>query len=180
MTSNVDVHNWIKFAIEKKVRTLELNVRRFRPTRWHFGQYTFPPYFDSYSNFSSLTELSLANVAVTGDVLEHLLSYCALLEVLSVAESECLRSLKVSGSLPELKYLTLGYLEYLEIKAPNLVYFKFCGLAKAVYLGKVRLAEVSFSGFFCIYIMKNLRWLSSFLVRLHTLKLSLVSPVGVP
>ncbi|KAH9737235.1 F-box domain-containing protein [Citrus sinensis] len=146
VTSDDDIHNWIKFAVEKKVRRLELNFRRFLAGRWEVGQYNFPPHFVSYSSFSSLTELSLINVAITGDILAHLLSYCPLLE-------------------------------HLEIDAPNLISFEFNGPAKPICLGEVCLAEVSFGGSFSNYIMKNLCWLSSFLVRLHTLKLNLASPV---
>ncbi|GAY32433.1 hypothetical protein CUMW_002350 [Citrus unshiu] len=177
VTSDDDIHNWIKFAVEKKVGRLELNFRRFLAGRWEVGQYNFPPHFVSYSSFSSLTELSLINVAITGDVLAHLLSYCPLLEVLSVIQSVCLKHLKVSGSLLKLKYLKLGYLECLEIDAPNLISFEFNGPAKPICLGKVRLVEVSFGGSFSNYIMKNLCWLSSFLVRLHTLKLNLALPL---
>lgn len=180
VTSDDDIHNWIKFAVEKKVRRLELNFRRFLAGRWEVGQYNFPPHFVSYSSFSSLTELSLINVAITGDILAHLLSYCPLLEVLSVIQSVCLKHLKVSGSLLKLKYLKLGYLEHLEIDAPNLISFEFNGPAKPICLGEVCLAEVSFGGSFSNYIMKNLCWLSSFLVRLHTLKLNLALPVSVP
>ncbi|KAL9428495.1 hypothetical protein AB3S75_030481 [Citrus x aurantiifolia] len=176
VTSDDDIHNWIKFAVEKKVRRLELNFRRFLAGRWEVGQYNFPPHFVSYSSFSSLTELSLINVAITGDILAHLLSYCPLLEVLSVIQSVCLKHLKVSGSLLKLKYLKLGYLEHLEIDAPNLISFEFNGPAKPICLGEVCLAEVSFGGSFSNYIMKNLCWLSSFLVRLHTLKLNLAMP----
>ncbi|GAY44793.1 hypothetical protein CUMW_084560, partial [Citrus unshiu] len=66
---------------------------------------------------------------ITGETVENLLSNCPFLEVLSVDDSNCFKSLKVSGpSLKlrrlELKYLSSDFMD-LEIDVGNIISFEF-------------------------------------------------------
>ncbi|KAH9737204.1 FBD domain-containing protein [Citrus sinensis] len=185
VASNGDIHNWINFAVEKKVQKLDLDFSRVQDFSWPVAEYTFSPHLDSYSSFSSLTALSLNTVAVTGEALEHLLSCCHFLEVLTVIHSPCLTSLKVSGPSLRLKYLKLHLvlLQYVEIDAPNIISFEYSGSGIVFFRDVPNLTEVSFDGFVCTYIMHKLRQLSTILLQLHTLKLNLAFvrvPEAVP
>ncbi|GAY65372.1 hypothetical protein CUMW_240580, partial [Citrus unshiu] len=106
--NNNDIDKWVQFAVEKKVQKLELDFSGVRYDCYErsSGQYTFPSHLFRCSSFRSLTSLRLANVGVSGEVLEHLLSYCTV-EALSVKESLCLTSLKLFGPSLKLKYLEL-------------------------------------------------------------------------
>lgn len=125
--NNNDIDKWVQFAVEKKVQKLELDFSGVRYDCYErsSGQYTFPSHLFRCSSFRSLTSLRLANVGVSGEVLEHLLSYCTV-EALSVKESLCLTSLKLFGPSLKLKYLELyvAGLKDLEIHLPNLISFK--------------------------------------------------------
>ncbi|KAJ4715181.1 Fbd-associated f-box protein [Melia azedarach] len=130
ISSQADVDNWIKFAVDKRVKKLELDFTGE-------GRCTFPSHdIVPYSNFSTLTSLSLTLVDITGEVLENLLFHCPLLQVLSVQRSLCVKKLKVSGGPSrdlKLKYLKLDFWvsQYIEIdNAPNLIYFEYGGKRK--------------------------------------------------
>lgn len=178
--SSDDINKWVKFAIEKKVQKLELDFTGVKVESYWLrtsGQYIFPSHLHTYSSVRSLTSLCLANVGVTGEVLEHLLPYCPFLELLSIKESLCLTSLKIFGPSLKLKYLELyvSGLKDLEIHLPNLMSFKYNRSAAVVSFENVpALADVSFGVQFSAYVMNNLCQLSSFLAQLHTLDLSLL------
>ncbi|KAJ4705719.1 FBD-associated F-box protein [Melia azedarach] len=136
ISSQADVDNWIKFAVEKRVKKLRLDFTGFTVYSLK-GRCTFPSHDNiPYSSFSSLTSLSLTLVDITGDVLENLLSHCPLLQVLSVQRSLRVKKLKVSGGPShdlKLKYLKLYFWvsQYIEIdNAPNLIYFEYGGNQK--------------------------------------------------
>ncbi|KAL9438967.1 hypothetical protein AB3S75_024600 [Citrus x aurantiifolia] len=174
--SNHDIDNWIKFALERRVRRLELDFSRVVYNLRFVGQYTFPSHLDFYSSFRHLTDLSLTTVGITGEVLEHLLCYCCpVLEVLNVAESSSLTSLKVSGPSLKLKHLklnTLDNLKDLQLHAPNLLSFEYSGpILPFSFRNVPNLVDASFWGCFSAYIAKNLCQHSIFLVQLRTLKL---------
>ncbi|KAH9673629.1 FBD domain-containing protein [Citrus sinensis] len=97
VASNGDIHNWINFAVEKKVQKLDLDFSRVQDFSWPVAEYTFSPHLDSYSSFSSLTALSLNTVAVTGEALEHLLSCCHFLEYVEI-DAPNIISFEYSGS----------------------------------------------------------------------------------
>jgi len=78
------------------------------------------------SCIKSLTSLTLMYVHVTGELLEHLLSNCPLLERLHVTYSEDLVTLKICGLSLGLKYLNIRCcfeFKSFEIFAPNLESF---------------------------------------------------------
>ena len=88
------IDGWVDFAISKGVKRLELD---FSPTRACLGpkRYTFP--HDRFTSvktsvgvscIKSLTSLTLLYVNVTGELLEHFISNCPLLERLYVSNSE--------------------------------------------------------------------------------------------
>lgn len=97
--------------------------------RSRIGQHNFTSHLDSLTNFWSLTSLRLTCLDITGETVENLLSNCPFLEVLSVDDSNCFKSLKVSGpSLKlrrlELKYLSSDFMD-LEIDVGNIISFEF-------------------------------------------------------
>ena len=100
------IDGWVDFAISKGVKRLELG---FSPTWACLGpkRYTFPHDLFSVgvSCISSLTSLTLLYVHVAGELLEHFLSNCPLLERLYVSNSEDIVNLKIWGSTLWLKYL---------------------------------------------------------------------------
>ncbi|KAL4634300.1 hypothetical protein ACB092_04G189600, partial [Castanea dentata] len=78
----------------------------------------------------SLTSLTLLNVHVTGELLEHFLSNCPLLERLYVSDSEDIVNLKIWGSTLQLKYLHIidcFQFKSIEVFAPNLESFGLVG-----------------------------------------------------
>ncbi|OMO60611.1 hypothetical protein CCACVL1_24006 [Corchorus capsularis] len=139
-TCRHDIDSWFHFAISKRVQKLELDFEEV-------AEKTRPPGLRSYSLtkscydyirtphglscIGSLTSLSLRFVKVSGEVLEHFLSHCPLLEKLVVEWSKNLATLKVASPSPlRLRYLEIRSclaLESLEISAPNLLSFKYYG-----------------------------------------------------
>ncbi|OMP04669.1 Regulator of chromosome condensation, RCC1 [Corchorus olitorius] len=140
----VKINRWLEVALSKRVRRLELD---FTPTdlshRNRMMNYTLPPelLLIHASSKYSLTRLCLKYVKVKGQILEYLLSSCVLLETLHVSHSELLPKsseqlidLKVCGSSSlRLKHLHISfcdYIESMEVSAPNLVSFGYCGRRK--------------------------------------------------
>lgn len=175
--SNRNVHNWVQFAVEKRVQRLDLENSCLR--LWECESYKFPSHFDIRSSFSSLTSLRLSRIDVGNEAVENLLSYCPLLEVLSLGYTKCLTSLRVSGASLKLKYLELIYLQQLknlEVDAENLLSFVYSGAPSNVCFKHVpSLAEMSFEGDCCQYYMRKLYQLPRLLVHLRTLKLQVPS-----
>ncbi|XP_031248318.1 F-box/FBD/LRR-repeat protein At1g13570-like [Pistacia vera] len=186
VVSHSDIDNWIKIALEKRVQRLELDL--FKGRICHCSKfdcyekckaYNFALQFDSVSNFGSLTSLRLRCVDVTNEVLEHLLSSCPFLEVLSVEDTQYLTSFRISGPSLKLKHLQFSgctKLMNLEICARNLISFSYFGPKTNVSYGNVEnLSEVSFGGPYLSYVIRDLHQLSSLFMQLQTLKLNLVN-----
>uniref|UniRef100_U5GKG2 F-box domain-containing protein n=1 Tax=Populus trichocarpa TaxID=3694 RepID=U5GKG2_POPTR len=96
----------INFAIEKKVKKLEMNLSNCRGIS-QYNKYFFP--HKDFPTCNSLTTLRLKNVNVTGEVIEHFLSNYLALETLYIQSSDSLVNLKVAGPLLRLKYLEIRY-----------------------------------------------------------------------
>ncbi|KAL9431956.1 hypothetical protein AB3S75_027043 [Citrus x aurantiifolia] len=195
-----DIANWINFAMERRVKKLELDFTEVEldsteveldSTEVQFGsrirQHNFASHLDSLSNFRSLTSLRLTCLDITGEAVETLSSNCPLLEVLSMDDSNCFKSLKVSGSSLKLRRLELKYLSDftdLEINAENLISFEFYAYDTTVsFVNVPSLAELHLACTSSQYFMHNLNQFSSFLSQLQTLKLELQSvkvPEAVP
>ncbi|OMO72625.1 hypothetical protein CCACVL1_17700 [Corchorus capsularis] len=151
------VDSWIAFALSKRVQRLVLD---FSPT---FGFmrcpsiYTFPdvpsPVTSSLSDIppyllslvtSTLSDVSLAGltslktlylncVNIKQEVVDHIISYCPMLEEFSLFDSAFVGVgyFKLAGTALKLKHLTLigcRGLRYIEICDTNIVSFKYDGL----------------------------------------------------
>ncbi|KAK7846548.1 f-box/lrr-repeat protein 25 [Quercus suber] len=185
------IDGWIDSAISKGVKRLELD---FTPTEACEKQmlYTFPhERFISIKSsvvgvscIKSLTSLTLIYVHVTGELLEHFLSNCPLLERLHVAYSEDLVTLKICSSSLRLKHLNIircWELKRIEIFAPNLESFGLVARAMEMHVNYApRLLDVHVYVGAYDYLNYALCPLSSYLSQLQSLTLdfyiALISP----
>lgn len=133
--SSSEIDNWIEFAMRKRVQRLEIDLEAGRLSPFSYASYIFPnkPFRSPFgvSCIKSLKHLSLSFVNITGELVEHFLSHCELLEHLCVSCSDQLVTLKVAGSSLRLKFLQISdcmCLEKIEICAPNLVSFIYHGM----------------------------------------------------
>ncbi|XP_034205293.1 FBD-associated F-box protein At5g38590-like [Prunus dulcis] len=133
--SSSEIDNWIEFGMQKRVQRLEIDLEAGRLSPFSYASYIFPdkPFRSPFgvSCIKSLKHLSLSFVNITGELVEHFLSNCELLEHLCVSCSDQLVTLKVAGSSLRLKFLQISdcmYLEKIEICAPNLVSFIYHGM----------------------------------------------------
>lgn len=133
--SSSEIDNWIEFAMWRRVKGLEIDLEAGRRSRFSSPSYAFPdkPFRSPFgiSCIKSLKHLSLSFVNITGELVEHFLSYCELLEHLSVSCSDQLVNFKVAGSSLRLKFLQISEctsLGLVEIWAPNLVSFIYKGM----------------------------------------------------
>ncbi|KDP32824.1 hypothetical protein JCGZ_12116 [Jatropha curcas] len=178
-----DIDRWVTFAIEKKAEIIELDLRDYFDTIFK-KKYTFPfKYYQKqlrsrnigFPGCSCLTSLQLANVNVTGEVVEYFLSNCLLLECLYIAASDLLVNLKVDGPSLRLKYLDIKYcfsIKNVEISAVNLISFKYFGPKISMPLKCApRLAEMLIGGSYSHYLIHNYYELSHYLYQLETLSL---------
>ncbi|GMY15086.1 F-box/FBD/LRR-repeat protein At4g26340-like [Fagus crenata] len=173
--SQDDVNRWIRIALEKKVKRLELDLTNYKADLdIHCN---FPTHLLHSSSFSSLTTLRLAYVNVTGDFLEYLISHCPFLEVLCISNSSSLMGLNVCGPSLKLKYLEIHKclnINILEISAEKLVSFTYVGEKIDIYFKKVpRLVEVEVGGRYGRLFFQKLDLLfpSYYLAKLEVLKL---------
>ncbi|KAF3962987.1 hypothetical protein CMV_012567 [Castanea mollissima] len=176
------IDGWIDSAISKGVKRLELD---FTPTEACEKQmlYTFPhERFISIKSsvvgvscIKSLTSLTLIYVHVTGELLEHILSNCPLLERLHVAYSEDLVTLKICSSSLRLKHLNIircWELKRIEIFAPNLESFGLVARAIEMHVNYApRLLDVHVYVGAYDYLNYALCPLSSYLSQLQSLTL---------
>ncbi|XWS63930.1 hypothetical protein CRYUN_Cryun06bG0143600 [Craigia yunnanensis] len=186
-TCRHDIDSWFHFAISKRVRKLEFDFEEVAEKTW-------PPGLRSYSLTKScydyirtphglsciglLTSLCLRFVKVSGEVLEHFLSHCPLLEKLVVEWSKNLVTLKVASSSPlQLRYLEIRSclaLENLEISAPNLWSFRYYGRKVALHIENAPfLADVLIGGNLDDQPAFAFCPLSSYLCQLETLTLEM-------
>lgn len=106
-TSELD--NWFAFAVAKKVQKVVINMKGARCWPANFADPEKP--FKSLLGIScikSLRHLCLTFVYISGDLVEHFLSCCPLLEHLCISGSEDYMNLKVSGSSLRLKSLRVS------------------------------------------------------------------------
>ncbi|KAK8506128.1 hypothetical protein V6N13_002771 [Hibiscus sabdariffa] len=146
------IDGWIKIALMKKVKSLELD---FEPCRSNHGRdsgnYRFGCKFFSLSGIRLLTGLCLKHVDVRGQILESFLSNCPLLETLHVSHSKQLTHINVCGSSLRLKHLHISFckcIKSIEVYAPNLVSFAYRGL-ECVHIDLKyvpQLCDVSYAG----------------------------------
>ncbi|XP_059657281.1 F-box/LRR-repeat protein At2g42730-like isoform X3 [Cornus florida] len=180
-----DIDNWVNFAIEKRVKRLELDF----PVSWGSTGYNFPDtgritnHLHSlslgFTICNSLTNLLLAHVNVTGQVLEYFLTNCPFLEQLSVEASDCLVNLKVPNVSIKLKCLEIIYCHYvesIEISAMNLVSFKYFGPKIGLPFKNLQEpVEMYIGGEYCKYLIYNFLGISSYLSQLESLTLHMNS-----
>ena len=177
-----EIDNWICFSLRKKVKKLTLDFMMDGVA----NAYTLTSQIFHSCSLDSLTDLSLASVEVTGEVLEYVLSNCPFIEILHVENSNSLVKLKTSSPLPKLKHLVLNcrFLKQIQISAINLVSFKYSGLYKRI---KILLGDVpNFVDLYvknvtddCFhYFLQNDCPLSRYLSQLETLELDLFTTVS--
>ena len=173
--SKSHVDGWIDFAISKGVKRLELDFTAAQPFKDASYFYRFPNerFTSDKTCIKSLTSLTLKYIRVTGELLEHFLSNCPLLERLHVDNSEDLVNLKICGSSLKLKYLhIIRCLKFksIEINAPNLESFGYAGKKIRLHVHSApRLLDV------CIGSMYAFGSLSSYLYQLESLSLDVHS-----
>lgn len=167
------VDNWVEFAMQKRVKRLELDLKG-DISYYHDFKYVFPA-----KPFKFLTHLSLIYVNVSCEVMKQLLSHCQLLEQICVCGSTYLYSFRVMDSPIRLKSLQISEcnkLVMVKISAPNLVSFTYegvgpyrCGISMihAPSLVKVHLGE----DFECI--TKSFMAIKNYFSQLVTLSLGL-------
>jgi len=178
------VAEWVKFAAEKNVETLDLD----------FSYNFMEPFFEISEKIRNvlsksfemraLRVLRLASVDVSGEILEGFLASCPMLETLSVRASKTLESLKVQGQGLRLKHLELVecHILFLHISAENLMTFTYTGNYGKVYFENVpSLVEASFEGKYCSYLLSNMEDVELYgvLSQVHVLKLELFIYYGV-
>ncbi len=176
-----DIDRWFHFAFSKGVKRFELD---FTPSAFVCSikrRYTFPhERFTCVKNsicINSLTSLTLKFVEVTGELLEHLLSSCPLLERLHVDNSESLVNLKFCGSSLKLKYLHIIYcsqVRSIKIFAPNLESFGYVGKIIELHVDYApRLLDVYIAGLSLHPVNYAFLALSSYLHQLESLTLGI-------
>ncbi|XP_059658939.1 F-box/LRR-repeat protein At3g03360-like [Cornus florida] len=97
-TCKFDIDNWVNFAMEKRVRRLELDFSAscFHTREEEDYNYSITNHLHSLSLWcNSLTNLVLTRLNVTAQVLKYFLTNYPFLEQLSVEESEGLVNLNV-------------------------------------------------------------------------------------
>ncbi|EYU44129.1 hypothetical protein MIMGU_mgv1a008368mg [Erythranthe guttata] len=120
-----DICKWLKFAFEKKVKRLELNLIQSY-TGLSDAQYTFPNMYDSVecsrilplgiSSCESLVKLSLIEVEVTEETLNFFVSNCPLLEELCIIYSSYLKKLTFNFPLIRLRRLEIASTDLPKLK----------------------------------------------------------------
>ncbi|CAN1826661.1 F-box/FBD/LRR-repeat protein At1g13570 [Linum perenne] len=140
--SEGDIDRWLEFAISKRVEYLELSLGVNEDHDFsHWQDYRFSQ--DCFNHIKSpiglsdikyLRSLRLSYVNVTGEVIEHLIANCPLLEELALHRASRLGNLRIAGSsssplpLKNLEVSSYSDLYSLEIDhAPSLARFSFCG-----------------------------------------------------
>ncbi|KAK8654187.1 hypothetical protein V6N13_128160 [Hibiscus sabdariffa] len=146
------IDTWIKIALMKKVKSLELDFEPCRSNHWRdSGSYLFGWKFFNSSGIRFLISLCLKHVDVSGQILESFLSNCPLLETLHVSHSKQLTHINVCGSSLRLKHLHISFckcIKSIEVYAPNLVSFAYRG-SEHVHIDLKyvpQLCDVSYAG----------------------------------
>lgn len=164
------IDNWVKFAIEKNVQNLELDLRSKRE---YLGcssrSYSFPyklltqakrsssskrlcPNVPSVKpctlvGLKSLKELTLKSVNICDEALENMLLHCPLLESLSLRGSGGLVNVTINGPsirLRSLKIVACFGLETIKICDTNLVELTYFGEEVTLHMENVpKLVDIS-------------------------------------
>ncbi|KAL3837755.1 hypothetical protein ACJIZ3_022346 [Penstemon smallii] len=150
-SSKCAIDNWVKFAIEKRVPRLDLDLLENGETlRQPSRNYTFPYKQLTRSkglSMKCLKALTLKCVNVSEEAIECFLSSCPVLKYLSIHGSGDLVNIKVSGLSLKLKYLEIVFclgIESIEISNVNLVSFSYLGPAINLIISNVpKLDEIS-------------------------------------
>lgn len=155
------IDTWVKFALTKKVKNLELKL----DPGWK--AYTLKPSLFE-SGISFLTSLRLVDVDVSGELLEFVLSECRNLEQLFVEYSDALVSLKVASfKLKQLAIRDCVSLEKLEIDAVNLSHLDYYGDPMIEFKSlPLSLAEVAFDGDCCLATIPICQQIAGFAMQL--------------
>ncbi|XP_021817736.1 putative F-box/LRR-repeat protein At4g15060 [Prunus avium] len=178
-----DIDKWIQFAMEKRVQVLQLDLLA-EWVNYSPHDYAFPY---KLLGFKSLKVIRFRHVAVTGELVEFLLSNCPLLERVSLTIARDLTHLRVVSPSIALKYLEIKYcqqLENIEISNANIVSFVFCGFLVPLHLKNVpRLVEVAINklgNYYSEFIRFAFSQLSPCLSHLEILKLDIREAVYNP
>ncbi|CAL1368965.1 unnamed protein product [Linum trigynum] len=133
--SNGDVDSWVKFALSKRVESLDLS---FVSCRYYHQNYVFPcanhiktP--TGLSEIKPLRSLRFSHVDVDDETIQHLISNCPHLEELAVTMSDSLVNLSIPAAaafaLKRLELRDCRLLKSLEIAdVPSLTHFTLLGL----------------------------------------------------
>lgn len=125
-------------------------IMHFRYYAFPLERYNFLKRGHGLSGIKSLRSLCLSALKVSGEVLEFFIHSCPHLELLYVANSSELLSLKVVGSSIPLKYLDIHYcysMKEIEISASSLVSFRYSGKDIKLHVGNVpKLVDVVIHG----------------------------------
>ncbi|XVF09918.1 hypothetical protein REPUB_Repub07fG0138700 [Reevesia pubescens] len=177
--SKSDIDSWIRFAVSKRAKSLELDLTKAERSSSRFESYLFPSHLLCDSSFACLSSLRLTYVDVTEEILNSVLIHCPSLEVLQVIHAPNLIRFRVSDPSIKLKCLelTICYgLEDVEISVVNLVSFSFLGPRLDIRFKNVpHLVEVSLGGLYVIDAVCNFQKLSCCFPLLETLTLDVRS-----
>ncbi|XP_058181390.1 F-box/FBD/LRR-repeat protein At1g13570-like [Rhododendron vialii] len=180
-----DLDSWVNFAFQKGVKRLELDLERNRSCLYRW--YAFPSVEKLCSRtsnthpqlfgFCHLITLCLKCVNITGEVIEHFLGNCPLLEQLQVMSSDHLTNLKVAGPSLKLKCLEISscYLEDLDISAANLASLSltyFGPVSKVILRNVPVLSELCISGDYAESVIHQPTDHLSYMRQLERLKLT--------
>ncbi|XP_068645105.1 putative F-box/LRR-repeat protein At5g54820 [Aristolochia californica] len=143
-----DVNEWIKFAVDKKVRDLDLSF--FDGSKLgDVAAYELPPFIyqdkhirslkltaavfrpRSFKDFTSLRSLSISLIQITQEFLDILFENCKALDAFTMEKCTCLQPTKFyaqNNGLSSLSFENCFILDNaLSISLPTLRSFKFCG-----------------------------------------------------
>ncbi|XP_059634330.1 F-box/FBD/LRR-repeat protein At1g13570-like isoform X2 [Cornus florida] len=186
-TCRLDIDNWVNFAMEKRVRRLELDFKETLLYRREEEDYNFPipdgitNHLHGFASCNSLTNLLLRRINVTGQVLEFFLMNCPFLEQLSVKESDGLVNLKVPDLSLNLMRLEISHcfnVESIEISAMNLMSFKYFGPKISLPFKNVQPPiDLFIGGEYCDYLIYKFLEISSYLSQLESLELQMTSMI---
>ncbi|KAH6808280.1 hypothetical protein C2S51_029388 [Perilla frutescens var. frutescens] len=183
-THETCINEWLRYALSKKVRTLELKLEDVGgvTSRKYDDCYTFP--LERFSNdsicFKNLRRICMQYVNVSGEALEFFLKNCPLLEDLSVSQSGHFLGLKITGPFPLFKRLEIHLchnIKSVEIRSVDLVYFKYIGSRIDLRLENVpRLVNIHIGGVLTHRMGDVLSMLSSYLPQLEVFTLDKFLP----
>ncbi|KAJ0983696.1 hypothetical protein J5N97_011951 [Dioscorea zingiberensis] len=140
-----DMKKWIQFAFDKGVEELDLNFHMiFREqyiipgymlecnsvTRLKLAYCRILPSISSFKGLSSLKSVSLSRVRLDEDLINSLFVPCSCIESLQMVEcteARCLRIAPRNHSFKKLKVSNCWTIFHIEIDAPHLQTFEFCG-----------------------------------------------------